>query len=61
MVELNLGLEKSGKSQGISYCLESGYPVKREPLVHGGGGGETDDIFARGPLYGFYIDPFWNF
>ena len=26
MVELNLGLEKSGKSQGISYCLESGNP-----------------------------------
>ena len=28
MVELNLGLEKSGESQGISYCLESGNPVK---------------------------------
>ena len=27
MAELNLGLEKSGKSQGISYCLESGNPV----------------------------------
>ena len=27
-VELNLGLEKSGKSQGISCCLESGNPVK---------------------------------
>ena len=26
-VELNRGLEKSGKSQGISYCLESGNPV----------------------------------
>ena len=26
-VELNLGLEKSGKSPGISYCLESGNPV----------------------------------
>ena len=25
-VELNLGLEKSWKSQGISYCLESGNP-----------------------------------
>ena len=27
MVEFYLGLEKSGKSQGISYCLESGNPV----------------------------------
>ena len=27
MIELNLGLEKSGKSQGMSYCLESGNPV----------------------------------
>ena len=27
MVELNLGLEKSGRSQGISYCLESGNHV----------------------------------
>ena len=27
MVELNLGLEKSGKCQGISYYLESGNPV----------------------------------
>ena len=26
-LELNLGLKKSGKSQGISYCLESGNPV----------------------------------
>ena len=26
-LELNLGLEKSGKCQGISYCLESGNPV----------------------------------
>ena len=25
-IELNLGLEKSGKCQGISYCLESGNP-----------------------------------
>ena len=25
-VELNLGLEKSGKSQRMSYCLESGNP-----------------------------------
>ena len=25
-VEFNLGLEKSGKSQGISHCLESGNP-----------------------------------
>ena len=25
-IELDLGLEKSGKSQGISYCLESGNP-----------------------------------
>ena len=30
-VELNLGLEKSGKSQGISYCLESGNPVISTP------------------------------
>ena len=28
MVEVNLGLEKSGESQEISYCLESGNPVK---------------------------------
>ena len=27
MVELNLGLEKSRESQGISYCLESSNPV----------------------------------
>ena len=26
-LELSLGLEKSGKSQEISYCLESGNPA----------------------------------
>ena len=33
-VELNLGLEKSRRSQGISYCLESGNPVKMKPKRH---------------------------
>ena len=34
-VELNLGLEKSEKRQGISYCLESGNPdYKVHQMLH---------------------------
>ena len=48
MVELNLGLEKSVESQGISYRLESGKPdsgsltlLSRGVCVWGGAEGES--------------------
>ena len=52
-VELNLGLEKSGKSQGISYCLESGHPVQ----ILGRWSSDPYKLYIVGPPNGI-LQPF---